>query len=60
VVTDAGEAESMVCPVCNEVMDVERNIPGIPGYLTFLAGMASDHDLFLCRFRREAYKKAVE
>lgn len=53
--TDPGQAENMVCPVCNEVMDVERDIPGIPGYITFVAGMASDHDLFLCRLRQEAW-----
>jgi hypothetical protein len=55
VITDPGEAENIVCPVCDEIMDVERNISGIPGYITFLAGMASDHDLFLCRFRGEAW-----
>ena len=54
-ITRPGEAENMACPVCNEVMDVERDIPGIPGYITFIAGMASDHDLFLCRFRQEAW-----
>jgi hypothetical protein len=55
LITGPGEGESMVCPVCNEIMDVERNISGIPGYITFLAGMASDHHLFLCRSRREAW-----
>lgn len=60
-ITDIGEVEIMVCPVCNEVMDVEQNIPGIPRYSAFLVGMASDHDLFLCKFRRESWhQQALE
>lgn len=56
-IMDIGEAETMACPVCNEIMEVERGIPGIPRYTAYLAGMASDHDLFLCKFRQESWHR---
>jgi hypothetical protein len=43
--------------VCGEPTEVVRNIPGMPRYSAFLCGMASDHDLFLCSRREEAWQR---
>jgi hypothetical protein len=56
-ILDPGEAEAMSCRVCGEVTEVVRNIPRRPGYISFLGGMAADHDLFLCRHRDEAWHR---
>jgi hypothetical protein len=60
-ILDLGVAEAKYCKVCGEETEGVRNIPGIPGYINLMCGLAEDHDLFICKHRNEAWhRQALE
>jgi hypothetical protein len=58
-ISDLGKCETMTCPICKEVMEVERDVPGTPSYVNAVFGLAWDHDFFWCKFRKESWHLQV-
>jgi hypothetical protein len=54
-ILEPGMAETKSCRVCGATTEVVRNIKGHPGYVSFLCGIAEDHDLFLCKHMKEPW-----
>lgn len=46
--TGLNEFQELKCKVCNEAMNVERNIEGANGWASAMAGRTKDHDEFSC------------
>lgn len=45
---ECGKHESMNCPTCGDVMNVERDVEGATGFAEAMAGRKHKHDRFTC------------
>jgi hypothetical protein len=62
---DAGTCDSMVCKVCGEKCDIQRNLGPAYGFAAAMAGHTRNYDRFTCprseeKWHREALVLAAE
>lgn len=58
--TDPGAEESITCPTCNEVMEVERNACGATSSIMAMAGKKRYYDRFFCKFAEEKWHRQAK
>lgn len=59
VITEPGERESMTCPVCNEEMEVKRNVTGPTSWAGAIMRKEHLHDTFTCNNAGKKWHKQV-
>jgi hypothetical protein len=59
LITEPGEHESMTCPVCNQEMEVKRNVNGPTSWAGAIMRTEHLHDTFTCKSAGKKWHKQV-
>ena len=59
IIADPGTCESKTCPVCNQEMEVERNVKGPTSWAGAMMQREHLHDSFVCKSAGKKWHKQV-
>ena len=59
LITEPGKHESMTCPVCNQDMEVKRNVKGPTSWAGAMMRTEHVHDTFTCKSAGKKWHKQV-